>query len=278
MDYSYYFADFTDDKESVRVIHHLINREYQIKVRVDDRELIKTNACRVIPIAADLVDVAVAVYIADWLSPQKEDRPHDIYINLPLRHPDVFRRPSVYTCLQKLLRWYTQNNWHFVFKSRTKLGRVTECTQKLHLPTDNIPVEVSLWSGGLDSLAGLYNRSVQRTSASYELIGIGNGKYTQGKQKEIANAVMEDRNLRIKLIQLPIQLHYSKPQPPRNPSFRVRGFTFKLIGAVCAFLEEQQKLYVYENGFGAINLPYLLSEIGLAHTRSVHPNSVDHES
>ena len=33
----------------------------------------------------------------------------------------------------------------------------------------------------------------------------------------------------------------------------------------------QKELFVYENGIGAINLPYRKSAVGLDHTRSVHP-------
>lgn len=33
----------------------------------------------------------------------------------------------------------------------------------------------------------------------------------------------------------------------------------------------QNALYLYENGIGAINLPYIKSSIGLDHSRSVHP-------
>jgi hypothetical protein len=44
-----------------------------------------------------------------------------------------------------------------------------------------------------------------------------------------------------------------------------------LLGAACAYLSGQRILYLYENGIGAINLPYRKSAIGLDHSRSVHP-------
>ena len=44
-----------------------------------------------------------------------------------------------------------------------------------------------------------------------------------------------------------------------------------LLGAACAYLMDQRVLYLYENGIGAINLPYRKSAVGLDHSRSVHP-------
>jgi hypothetical protein len=65
---------------------------------------------------------------------------------------------------------------------------------------------------------------------------------------------------------LQYKIHYPDAQkPPTNDLFRARGLVFKLLGAVCAYLEKQQALYIYENGFGAINLPYRLSEKNMLH-------------
>ena len=44
-----------------------------------------------------------------------------------------------------------------------------------------------------------------------------------------------------------------------------------MLGAACAYLMGQKVLYLYENGIGAINLPYRESAVGLDHSRSVHP-------
>lgn len=61
-------------------------------------------------------------------------------------------------------------------------------------------------------------------------------------------------------------------KPERNQ--RTRGFVFMLLGAVCALLTGQQRLHIYENGVGAINLPFRASEVGLDHSRAVHPISL----
>jgi hypothetical protein len=60
----------------------------------------------------------------------------------------------------------------------------------------------------------------------------------------------------------------------RNRYQRSRGFVFLLLGAICACLEGQKALYIYENGIGAMNLSFREAEVGLDHARAVHPLSV----
>lgn len=47
-----------------------------------------------------------------------------------------------------------------------------------------------------------------------------------------------------------------------------------LLGSAYAYLRGLRVLHVYENGIGAINLPYRKSAVGLDHSRSVHPETL----
>jgi hypothetical protein len=47
-----------------------------------------------------------------------------------------------------------------------------------------------------------------------------------------------------------------------------------LLGAACAHLQGESVLHVYENGIGALNLPFRASETGRDHAVSVHPLSL----
>ncbi|HMN28710.1 MAG TPA: hypothetical protein PKE45_11225, partial [Caldilineaceae bacterium] len=134
--------------------------------------------------------------------------------------------------------------------------------------------EVALWSGGLDSLAGLFSRIKLNSADRYLLVGSGISSQVQGSQSAVFELAKTTVFTPMKLMQIPIHLRYFGEEPPKNDMFRARGFTFKILGAVCAFMEGQRKLYIYENGYGAINLPFLRSETGLSHTRSVHPLSL----
>ena len=55
---------------------------------------------------------------------------------------------------------------------------------------------------------------------------------------------------------------------------RARVAAFAILGSAYALLEQQTALAVYENGPGALNLPFRASEVGLDHSRGVHPLSL----
>ena len=54
-------------------------------------------------------------------------------------------------------------------------------------------------------------------------------------------------------------------------SFPVRGVLYSLFLVLRVHTYGEKVLYLYENGIGAINLPYRESAVGLDHSRSVHP-------
>jgi hypothetical protein len=144
MEYTYIFPDLTDKLESVQVLHHCTNKEYRIWMKVIDEQLTRSRNLTMPSIAADLIDIATCVYVADWLSPRKQRRSYDIHIDLPVRHPEKFNDAGLADCLKKLLRWYTRDHWHFNFRLRSRPGRYAEHAHKLFEPYSNDSIEVAL--------------------------------------------------------------------------------------------------------------------------------------
>ena len=56
-----------------------------------------------------------------------------------------------------------------------------------------------------------------------------------------------------------------------EPNQRSRGFVFQVLGAVTALMAGAKELYVYENGVGAISLPYTAAQVGAHNTRATSP-------
>jgi 7-cyano-7-deazaguanine synthase in queuosine biosynthesis len=133
--------------------------------------------------------------------------------------------------------------------------------------------EVALWSGGLDSLAGLYTRFQATPDQPFILFGTGSNTQIHSCQEKIAEKVQSIFPNRVSLLRVPIRFDQSSKQR-KNKLSRVRGVLFTLLGSACAYLMGQRKLFVYENGIGAINLPYSKSTVGLDHSRSVHPQTL----
>ena len=98
--------------------------------------------------------------------------------------------------------------------------------------------EVALWSGGLDSLAGICGRLASQPEKRFTMVSSGTNTQVQGKQSDIARWLYSRYPGKTKLIQIPINLAYPQDRPATNDAFRVRGFTFKILGAVCALLEQ----------------------------------------
>ncbi len=60
-----------------------------------------------------------------------------------------------------------------------------------------------------------------------------------------------------------------------EPTQRARGFVFLSLGAATALMAGAGSLSVYENGLGAINLPYTAAQLGSQSTRATHPAALD---
>jgi 7-cyano-7-deazaguanine synthase in queuosine biosynthesis len=275
-DYTYTFSDI---KNSLGHVGMSYGQESQnIEVAIRDKHLLIRKASQMPSFVADAVDLALAVHLADRLSvpDSRSKQPCNIKIVLPVRRPEKMGQTEFLEQLIETLFWYTGNYWSFEFRKRLELGRKAEIQSCLPF-YDNQTTEVALWSGGLDSLAGLYNRLESKTAEHYTLFGTGSNNSVHQLQETIAKELREEYkhigNSEIKLIQVPIQLNNTKDLA-KNFSQRSRGFVFLLLGAVCAYLEGQNHLYIYENGIGAINLPFRAAEIGLDHARSVHPLSL----
>ncbi len=61
---------------------------------------------------------------------------------------------------------------------------------------------------------------------------------------------------------------------PAESSQRSRGLLFLAAGIATAWTLRQDRLQVFENGIGAINLPYLHSQYGSQAARAVHPKTL----
>jgi hypothetical protein len=278
-DYTYVFADLSDTLRAVTRIgrNTAASVPSTCKVAIDDSQLLSLR--RVPAEVADLIDLAVSVYVADRLSIRKAQRSRRIQVVVPVRRPEILGSSQVLSSqvsdrLSHILYWFTGDHWSFDFKRRTHDGRTAELQMTMPLADDfSEPSHVALWSGGLDSLAGLYNRLSAEPSGRYLLLGTGSNTILHSTQQQVAVRIREKFPGRIRLVQMPIRLDESTALR-KEPSQRSRGFVFMLFGAACAYLAGKMTLHIYENGIGAINLPFRASEVGLDHTRSVHPLSL----
>jgi 7-cyano-7-deazaguanine synthase in queuosine biosynthesis len=269
-DYTLLFDSVMNSNGNVRCIDHSRDRESNIGIAIDDSEF----GCRVqqeFPsIIADLIDLAVAIHATDRLTFQNlRQEQTRICVVLPVRHPNLLSTTSFQDKLSGLLEWATGSRWLFHFHKRLDSGRIVE-QQPLLSSTDPYVGEVTLWSGGLDALAGLYTRLRANQEVPFMLFGTGSNDNVYSRQKQVFQGLQSFFPNRLNLCRVPIRFSESNLHQ-KNKISRARGIVFMLLGAACAYLMGQRVLYLYENGIGAINLPYRKSAVGLDHSRSIHP-------
>lgn len=264
------FEPVMSDGGAVRLIDHSRNRESNVKVAVDDSAFSYRVQKEFPSIIADLIDLAIAIHAADRLTFQSL-RQHQtrIHVFLPVRHPEILNQTPPQDKLSNLLEWATGSRWVFEFVKRVDSGRVVE-QQPLLSSADPYVDEVALWSGGLDALSGLYNRLKENPEISFMLFGTGSNDNTYARQEQVFQALQPSFPNRLNLCRAPIRFSESNLHA-KNKISRARGIVFTLLGSACAYLMGQRVLHLYENGIGAINLPYRKAAVGLDHSRSVHP-------
>jgi len=273
VDYRFIFDSITGKKSSGQMIDKPSGQKSSFAVDLDDVELLFSGE-PISSIVADILDLALAVYAADRLSVRDGEAQVLIDITLPVRNPRWLKRAEILASLHEVLHWYTEDNWQFHFVEHKGLRRIAE--QQIAFPcgfSPDIPVEVALFSGGLDSLAGFCTRFIQQPNIQYILLGTGGNNQKFELQRRVFTKTTALLKPNAQLIQIPIGVNNSTDLS-KNVVQRTRGFVFTLIAAMCASVAGAKSLYIYENGIGAINLPFRTSEVGLDHSRAVHPLSL----
>jgi 7-cyano-7-deazaguanine synthase in queuosine biosynthesis len=266
LNYTLDFGVGINNDGSVRLTDHKKNIESNIGISIDDQAFQYRVTQGFPSVVADLIDLATAIHISDRLSFQDlRHQQTSIYVVLPVRHPEILNTQLFQEKLQDLLKWSTGSKWIFEFKNRNASERL-----QTSLPIATTDCEVALWSGGLDALLGIYDRLKTYPERSFVLFGSGGSTNVYHLQEEVAKKVESIFPNRSTLYRYCIRISESNAHA-KNKITRTRGLVFAMLGAACASLMGQQKLCFYENGIGAINLPYRASAIGLDHTRSVHP-------
>ena len=246
---------------------------------LDDEDIARKFGHVVPSTLADLIDIAVAVHMADRLAPRRCGNSQlawwrrDLHVTVPVRRLCLWSSVEIQNALLETLRFLTDDDWSIKFSSRLESGRVSETQHFLFAEPFECPINVGLYSGGLDSLAGTA-AALGSDSASHFVCVSGVPNHRQGiKQRLQVKRLNSLSSGRVTHVQVPCWLQ-SANELAQDPSRRTRGFLFLLLGAVTALFARVPRLFVYENGVGAINLPYQRDQIGIPNSRGVHPRTL----
>lgn len=254
--------------------------ENPLQFSINDSAIATTFAAAVDPIFADALDVAVSAHMTDRLALRERFigktriRCHrHLQLTVAVRNPDLWNDIAIKTRLLETLTFLTEDTWEFTFVKRD-FGRVSDSQQHLFGPALPTNPDVGLFSGGLDSFAGTAiefgepdrNRHFVCVSASPTNIHLG----MQRRQFNHLRQIFQRQGTHL-------AMQYSilgAAKTLQEPSRRSRGFVFLSLGAAVALSAGTDRLHVYENGIGAINLPYDMSQVGIDTTRAMHPRTL----
>jgi|GEM_PF-593440 len=275
LEYTFVFSGILDQlkRSKVKVINGEPKQETTIYVSVNEADFLNLRGLQVKDVIADVVDLGTAISVADRWAKRDREYPCHIHIKLPVRRPDVLCAENIMWHLQRMLDWFTGDIWTFEFVPINEQRRTSELQLPLWKASNaGVSVEVALWSGGLDAFAGLCCQIRNRVADRYLLLGEGSNSLMKGVQERVFEQLKAKLNADLHLVQIATAKSKSKREKtlPKNGAMRTRGLVFMLLGSAYAHLEGQNSLSVYENGIGAINLPFRASEVGLDHARSVH--------
>ena len=250
-----------------------------------DEEYLSRAFCNSIPpAAADLFDVVMSVYEADRRSLRnykgKNTGQRKLRIRLGLRDPKTWARTDVIDGLMELLYWVSEDTWSFDFVERSPQLSSTHHDQFLFpLPAEQ-PVTVSLFSGGLDSLAGVAARALDHADKTYVLVsGYTHQRLRHQQELQVRGikSAWQDGSVLgnvPEIRHLAVPFGVEKPSSREEKGQRTRALVFLALGTAAALQAQTDTLWVYENGIGALNLPLNQAQLGVDNYRGVHPRTL----
>lgn len=267
---NYGFTSLVNARQSPTPVRYFLNDQY----------LLSTGE-RIPTVVADLLDVACTIMYADRRyrrSRQKDSWTQSLgwmrtfKLTLGVREPDRWNEPVTKRALERLLGWLTEDTWHLTFVLQPNPVRRPSDAQSA-LPFRSSPGRVVLFSGGLDSLAGLAALLQEDPKGPIYLMSAAAPR--MDTPEKIAAKIREGYH-QVEHVPFPFHLVHANRHDQRadDSSQRVRGFLFFAFAAAVAMSTGSSRIIAGENGIGAINLPMNWCQLGTQNTRAMHPRTL----
>lgn len=254
------------------------NQFPEITYYFDDSEISGIFGSEINSLRLDLTDIAIAVYLADRLSLRDNLKNHQhkwtrqFKLKIAVRNLEIWQSGSILSELTDVLNYFTDDVWEFDFAELEGKERCDKIQLKLRIPPASVP-RVALYSGGLDSFAGAAQELFNDSASPFIFVsGATNNRQIFGQRQQMKELIRIHPKREIIHQRIGFGIHWNKLKHPKEEtSQRTRGFLFMILGAVTALNAGADCLEIYENGIGAINLPYDNSQVGTMSSRAVNP-------
>lgn len=228
----------------------------------------------------DLLEIAAYVYSADaavsrgtgWSDDYtRESWERELTLRIAVRDHEFWSSQEVQGLLHETLTFLSDDPWQIYF---TPLRRDQHVQGYLELGRAPLPLTegstVTLFSGGLDSLAG----AVESLSAGELLALVSHRPVAKmySRQRDLFDAICT--RFPGQAIHIPVWLNKDSTLGRENTQ-RTRSFVYASLGAVVAQALGSSTIRFFENGVVSLNLPVADEVLGARASRTTHPWALD---
>ncbi len=248
----------------------------RVSLRID--HITRRMASSVPPRLVDLLEIAAYVYSADQLATRGGDKMvamgrdwrRDFRFLIPVRDLAFWRQRIVADQLVRTLSFLSDDYYRFDFRDAERARSVEDY---LDFEADGPPAGfqpdgVALFSGGLDSLAGVAATLLQGEKR-LALVSHYASTKIQSRQTQLASAIAA-KGAAGRFMHVGIRVTRGQEEP-RDFTQRTRSFLFASLAFVVAWLFRKDRITFFENGVTSVNLPLAEHVLGSRATRTTHP-------
>ena len=269
--------DFRSDWSFGRKVQPSFNgvREFHNQTFDAQLEQIAKRAGR--PLTAvemDFIWLAFAVYAADRFAPRHPFGPNGtsfwrrrLHVRVPMRERQLWA--NVEPKLVRALEMLTEDDWTFDFSGDRASFSVEMQGHFRRFEHSDIHW-VSLFSGGLDSLAGALHWLLRQPGRGLLVSGQTHSRMQAAQELLVKNLSGEFPD---RIDHAGVQYGFPEKQELSGveSSQRARAFVHVCLGALAALTVGNSRLFLFENGIGAFNLSCDTAQIGSQNSRGTHP-------
>lgn len=260
---------------------HLFGKEDDGKLTLQIEDIRRKMFKDIPALFLDLLDIATYVYSADQAITRGtydvdtfgDNWRRDLHFIIPVRTPDFWKDSEMMQCLTETLGFLSDDCYDFTF---TKMIDDYPAQQYLKFNEDNellgCPEQVMMFSGGLDSLAGIIDESLIQKRKTVLVTHKSTPKLD--KKHRYLQQLLSEKLEPNTPVQIGIRVHKNK-KLNKEYTQRSRSFLYMTLGATIARMCNHSNLRFYENGVISLNLPVCAQVVGSRATRTTHPRSLD---
>lgn len=226
---------------------------------------------RVHSLVKDLLDVGAVIYMVDLYAKREKNLARRVGILMPVRHPEIWAQAQAQ--VERTVSFLARDNIgiHFV-KRKEHRDKLRDFSVT---PNERC---VCLLSGGIDSVAGAVWAIEHGLTPLFVSHFAANT--LPGIQKSLIGKLSQIYGRKFPHVSIHVAKsrkrkgRYKLGRPPRSIiAQHLRSFLFLSLATAVALESKSSKVYIFENGPGALNPVFSEARIN---TRSVHPRFLEY--